>query len=250
MLVLRRAIEVHGGASSSARRARYSTGRRAFPGEGTLTSDVRGSKLISAREGLERAARRALQRLRGDQNLERLVAQGLELGRDTYIARGVYLDPGHPWLISIGDETGFAPGVIVLAHDASMKRHMGYTRIARVEIGKRVFVGAGAIILPGSRVGDDAIVGAGAVVRGIVPPGSLIIGNPGKVATDVASAAQWNLQAAKRAPVWPHDGWTVQSGITAERKRLQREALADGISGYLAASTVMLDAGGDGDQRS
>lgn len=181
--------------------------------------------------------RRALQRVRGEPSLDHLVAQGLELGRSTYIARGVYLDPGHPWLITIGDEAGFAPGAIVLAHDASMKRHMGYTRIARVVIGNRVFVGAGAIILPGSRIGDDSIVGAGAVVRGDVPPGSVIVGNPGKVVSDVASAARWNLEAAKRAPVWPHEGWTIGSGITGERKRAQREALADGISGYLAAGS-------------
>jgi maltose O-acetyltransferase len=199
----------------------------------------------TARETLLRVSRGAVQRLRGDQNLERLVAQGLELGRGTFIARGVYLDPGHPWLISIGDDTGFATGVIVLAHDASMKRHMGYTRIARVVIGKRVFVGAGAIILPGSRIGDDAIVGAGAVVRGDVPPGSVFIGNPGKVVTTVASAADWNLKAAKQAPVWPHEGWTVETGITAERKRAQREALADGIAGYLASHSIPLASPGE-----
>jgi maltose O-acetyltransferase len=190
----------------------------------------------AARATLERVTRRALQRLRGEQNVDRLVAAGLELGRGTFIARNVYLDPGHPWLITIGDETGLSPGVIVMAHDASMKRHMGYTRIARVVIGKRVFVGAGAIILPGSRIGDDSIVGAGAVVRGGVPPDSLVIGNPAKVVADVKSVAEWHHQAAKRGPSWPHEGWTVGRGVTDARKRAQRDALANGISGYLAAT--------------
>jgi maltose O-acetyltransferase len=177
---------------------------------------------------------RALQRLRGELNVDRLVAQGLELGRRTFVARNVYLDPGHPWLITIGDDSGLSPGAIVMVHDASMQRHMGCTRIARVVIGNRVFVGVGAIILPGSRIGDDSIVGAGAVVRGDIPPGSLVVGNPAKVVSDVKSAAEWHRQAATQAPVWPHEGWTIGRGITDARKRAQREALADGISGYLA----------------
>jgi maltose O-acetyltransferase len=177
---------------------------------------------------------RALQRLRGELNVDRLVAQGLELGNRTFVARNVYLDPGHPWLITIGDDSGLSPGAIVMVHDASMQRHMGCTRIARVVIGNRVFVGVGAIILPGSRIGDDSIVGAGAVVRGDIPPGSLVVGNPAKIVAEVKSVAEWHRQAAIRAPVWPHDGWTIGRGITGARKRAQREALADGISGYLA----------------
>jgi maltose O-acetyltransferase len=185
-------------------------------------------------KALDRVIRRALQRLRGEQNIDRLVADGLELGRGSFIARGVYLDPGHPWLITIGDETGLSPGTIVMAHDASMRHHMGFTRIARVVIGSRVFVGAGAIILPGSSIGDDSIVGAGAVVRGFVPPSSLVVGNPAKVVSDVESVAEWHRQAASDAPVWPHEGWTIDWGITEARKRAQREALADGVSGYLS----------------
>jgi maltose O-acetyltransferase len=188
------------------------------------------------RATLERRIRRALQRLRGEQNVDRLVAAGLELGRDSFIARGVYLDPGHPWLITIGDETGLSPGTIVMAHDASMRRHMGCTRIARVVIGNRVFIGAGAIILPGSMIGDDSIVGAGAVVRGYVPPRSMVAGNPAKVVSDVDSAAEWHRQAATDGPVWPHEGWTLEWGITEARKRAQREALVGGNSGYLSGT--------------
>jgi maltose O-acetyltransferase len=190
----------------------------------------------TARETLERVIRLGLQRLRGEQNIDRLIAQGLELGRETFIARGVYLDPGHPWLIAIGEQSGLSPGVVVMVHDASMKWHTGFTRIARVVIGDRVFVGAGAIILPGSRVGNDSIVGAGAVVRGEVPPGSLVVGNPAKLVADVASVARWHRKAVTRAPVWPHEGWMIGRGITEERKREQRKALEGGLSGYLEAT--------------
>jgi maltose O-acetyltransferase len=197
---------------------------------------LRNSGWSTARQAVDRAKRRALQRLRGELNVERLVAQGLEIGRGTFVARDAYLDPGHPWLITIGEDSGLSPGVIVMVHDASMKHHMGHTRIARVVIGDRVFVGVGAIILPGTRVGDDSIIGAGAVVRGDIPAGSMVVGNPAKVVSDVKSVADWHRQAATQAPVWPHEGWTVGRGITDARRRAQREALADGISGYLAAT--------------
>jgi len=190
----------------------------------------------TARQAVERAKRRALQRLRGELNVDRLVAEGLEIGRGTFVARNAYLDPGHPWLITIGEDSGLSPAVFVMVHDASMKHHMGHTRIARVVIGDRVFVGVGAIILPGTRVGDDSIIGAGAVVRGDIPAGSMVVGNPAKVVSDVKSVADWHRHAARQAPVWPHEGWTVGRGITDARKRAQREALASGISGYLKAT--------------
>jgi maltose O-acetyltransferase len=190
----------------------------------------------AARATLERVERRALQRLRGELNVDRLVAQGLEIGRGTFVARDAYLDPGHPWLITIGEDSGLSPRTIVMVHDASMKHHMGHTRIARVVIGDRVFVGVGAIILPGTRIGSDSIVGAGAVVRGDIPAGSMVVGNPAKVVSDVKSVAEWHRQAATQAPAWPHEGWTIGRGITDARKRAQRDALANGISGYLVAT--------------
>jgi maltose O-acetyltransferase len=132
--------------------------------------------------------RRLVQRLRGETSLEALVAQGLRLGRGVQVERGVYLDAGHPWLIDIGDEAVLSFGSIVLAHDASTRLVTGHTRIARVTIGRRVFVAPGAVILPGARIGDGSVVGALAVVRGVVPPGSVVEGNPARVVADVGSA--------------------------------------------------------------
>lgn len=49
-----------------------------------------------------------------------------------------------------------------------------------VEIGKNVWSGAGCIFLPGSTVGDDAVIAAGSVVRGKIPPGELWGGVPAR----------------------------------------------------------------------
>lgn len=188
------------------------------------------------RSTVERLKRRTRQRLRGEVNVDRLVAEGLELGRGAYLGRGVYIDAGHPWLIAIGEDSVLTAGTIVLAHDGSTRLHTGCTRIARVAIGKRVFVGAGAVILPGSTIGDDSIVGALAVVRGEVPPRSLVVGNPAKVVSDVDSFAERHREAAANGPVWPSKGWIAGPGVTERAKHAQREALADGSSGYLCGS--------------
>ena len=50
-----------------------------------------------------------------------------------------------------------------------------------VSIGDNVFIGARALVLKGSRIGDDAVVGAGAVVSGEVPGGCVVAGNPAVV---------------------------------------------------------------------
>jgi acetyltransferase-like isoleucine patch superfamily enzyme len=68
-----------------------------------------------------------------------------------------------------------------------------------VVIGNSVWIGLGATILPGARIGDGVIVGAGTVVRGTVPPYSVVAGNPGRVVrqrfdertTERLLATQW-----------------------------------------------------------
>lgn len=184
---------------------------------------------------LEAGKNRARQRLRGEVDVDRLVAEGLRLGQGVYIGRGVYFDAGNPWLIEIGDECVITAGTIVLAHDASTRLTTGCTRIARTTIGNRVFVGGGAVILAGSTIGDDSIIGALAVVRGEIPPGSVVVGNPGTIVADVASFGARHREAVAKGPVWPHAGWMAGMGITEARKREQREALAGGVSGYLRA---------------
>ena len=50
-----------------------------------------------------------------------------------------------------------------------------------VEIGADVWVGGGAVILPGVRIGSRAVIGAGSVVTRDIPEGVLAVGNPCRV---------------------------------------------------------------------
>lgn len=192
---------------------------------------------VAIPKALERLSQRAIDRLRGEPSIERMVAEGLQLGEGTHIAHPIYFDRLHPWLITIDDHATLAPYVAVVTHDASLAHHTGQTRIGRVTVGKRVQVGVGAVLLPGTTLGDDSVIGAGAVVHGDIPAGSLVVGNPAKV-SPVKPIAAWHRASAKRAPSWPREGWTVASGITEGRKREQREALAEGASGYVPAAAA------------
>jgi maltose O-acetyltransferase len=125
--------------------------------------------------------KKILARLRGEQNLEKLISRGLKIGQRLTRMSGVIIDPSHCWHISIGDDVILAPNVHILAHDASTKLFLNHTRIANVNIGSRVFIGAGAIVLLGVTIGDDVVIGAGSVVSKSIPSNSLAVGSPARV---------------------------------------------------------------------
>ena len=113
--------------------------------------------------------------------LEYLVKKGFKIGKNVVIMDGFFLDPTHCFLISIGDNCVLAPNVRLIAHDASMKQHLGYTRVGKVRIEANCFIGDSIIILPGVTIGKGAIVGAGSVVTKDIPPESVATGNPCRV---------------------------------------------------------------------
>ena len=88
--------------------------------------------------------------------------------------------------VHIGDFTLFGPAVQILTpmhpFNASLRRKQEYGK--PVEIGSDVWVGGGALILPGVRVGSRAIIGAGVVTRDI-PDGVLAAGNPCRVIREI-----------------------------------------------------------------
>jgi maltose O-acetyltransferase len=86
--------------------------------------------------------------------------------------------------VTIGDKTQIGPGVQILTadHPRDAKGRTSGLEFGRpIHIGRNVWIGGGAIILPGVTIGDDAIVGAGSVVTRDVPPGATVIGNPARV---------------------------------------------------------------------
>jgi maltose O-acetyltransferase len=89
----------------------------------------------------------------------------------------VVLDVCH---VKIGDYTLFAPAVQIYTAthplNAALRRRQEYAK--PIEIGADVWVGGGAIICPGVKIGDRAVIGAGSVVTRDIPAGVLAAGNP------------------------------------------------------------------------
>lgn len=84
-------------------------------------------------------------------------------------------DTTHPAGVHVGAESYIAFDAVILAHDTT-RRTYRHTRI-----GKRCFIGARSIIMPGVSVGDNCIVGTGSVVTKDVPAGSIVAGNPARI---------------------------------------------------------------------
>lgn len=176
--------------------------------------------------------RRWRDRLIGRKDTEWYVAQGLVLGRNVHLGGNVQLDPSHCWLISIGDDTTLAPDVTVLAHDASTKIHLDLTYIAPVEIGARVFIGAGTIILPGVTIGNDAVVGAGSLVTKDVPPKTVVLGSPAHVVSTLDEFLAKHHERMETRRVYDGNDWTALGGITPRGKARQRREVAS-AGGYV-----------------
>lgn len=86
--------------------------------------------------------------------------------------------------VTIGDMTQIGPGVQILTADHPRDPELRRQRLEfgrPISIGANVWVGGGALILPGVTVGDDAIIGSGAVVTRDVPAGATVVGNPARV---------------------------------------------------------------------
>ena len=180
---------------------------------------------------LKRLIRKLLSRLRGEADIKELKKQGLKIGRNCKILQGVILDPSHVWHINIGDGVTIAPGVHILAHDASMKNHLGYTRIGKVNIGSAVFIGAGSIILPGTTIGDNSIIGAGSVVTKDIPPNVIAAGNPAHVLLSLEEYLSRHREQMKVRPCFGEE-YTVNGGVSRAMKNEMNERMDSGI-GYI-----------------
>lgn len=105
----------------------------------------------------------------------------IRLGRDVFLNFScIILDVCE---VEIGDLTQIGPGVQILTADHPRdpgERARGVEFGRPISIGRNVWIGGGAIILPGVNIGDDAVVGAGSVVTRDVAPGATVMGNPAR----------------------------------------------------------------------
>ena len=109
---------------------------------------------------------------------------GISIGRQSYIGPNSVLFGGGG--IEIGDAVLISPGVVITSHQHTFEEQgvdiqAQPLEFARVVIDRNVWVGANATVVPGIRVGEGAVIGAGAVVTHDVPAGAVVVGVPARV---------------------------------------------------------------------
>lgn len=121
-----------------------------------------------------------------------LDAPTLEIGDSTNIGFGVVVSVSER--VTLGSHVRVADGVFITDNpghplDADARRRgepVTAESIRPVVIEDDVWIGSGAIVLPGVRIGRGTVVGAGAVVTRDLPPGMLAAGNPARVVRSLA----------------------------------------------------------------
>lgn len=111
--------------------------------------------------------------------------KNISLGKRIFINSGCKIqDQGG---VTIGDDTLIGHNVVIatLNHDLSPSRRADM-HPAPVTIGRNVWIGSNATILPGVHIGDDAVVAAASVVTKDVPEGAVVVGSPARMVRSVS----------------------------------------------------------------
>ena len=151
--------------------------------------------------------------------LDRLIENGLNLGKNVEIIDTFFFDPSHCFLISIGDNCTICPNVRLIAHDASTKKILGYTKIGKINIKQNCFIRDSAIILPGVTIGANSVIGAGAVVTKDVPSNTIAAGNPAKVISSVEEYIKKIEPVSKRKKIF-NEEYFIENLDEQKRKEM------------------------------
>jgi acetyltransferase-like isoleucine patch superfamily enzyme len=128
----------------------------------------------------------ALVRRRADpdgERIARLRARGVKIGQRCLILSDGFST--EPYLIEIGDHVAISSGVSFVTHEGAAwllrEEHPSIQAFGRIVVGADSMIGMNSIILPGTTIGRRCVIGAGAVVKGDVPDGSVCAGNPARL---------------------------------------------------------------------
>ncbi len=139
----------------------------------------------------------------------RLKKSGAKIGKNVFFGQGVYIELENAKLLEIGDNVVLSAFSKIILHDSSLNNVDNFKVLyGKVILGRKSYIGAGAIILPGTKIGENTIIGAGSLVKGTLKKNSVYAGNPAKFLGSISALKlKWknrknDLTFLKSKPKW------------------------------------------------
>ena len=118
-------------------------------------------------------------------------SKGLKIGNNCEIY-GTAIFGSEPYLISIGDNVRINSKVEFVTHDGGVWviRNL-YDNLRDIDlfgaitVGNNVHIGSNTIVMPGAKIGNNCIIGCGAIVTGCIPDNSIAVGVPARVIENI-----------------------------------------------------------------
>ena len=116
---------------------------------------------------------------------------GYRVGKDVYVGEDLIIvdEPSDRGMVCIGDRAAVSPRVtLVVSSRPNLSRIAPYVPVkhAAIAIEKDAWLGTGVVVLPGTRIGEGAVVGANSVVTQDVEPYTIVGGSPARLIREVS----------------------------------------------------------------
>ena len=150
--------------------------------------------------------------------VEYLRSCGARIGERTRLNCSTDSFGTEPYLVTVGSDCLFANGIHIITHDGgvvvlnnlNLFDGKKMDKISPVNIGNNVYIGTGAMIMPGVTIGNNVIIGAYAIVTKDIPDNTLAVGMPAKC---IKSIDEYYLSAKEK------DLFTPTIGMSYEEKK-------------------------------
>ena len=150
-----------------------------------------------------------------------LRSKGMVIGENNRILCDASAFGTEPFLIKVGSGCLFSGGTSFITHDGAVMlinkmkditdSEGKLVKMSPIIIGDNVYIGLRCIIMPGVRIGNNVIIGAGSIVTKDIPDNSVYAGNPARFICDLQTYAEKTIKSDKV--------WRNLDGTSPEEKR-------------------------------